>query len=233
VPPVDENGRPDGIRINPSVLAADFVNMAAALSRIATADFVHVDVMDNHFVPNLTFGPQMVERIQATSPVPLDVHLMIDDPDRWAPEYAELGAASVTFHLEAATEPVALARRLRAVGARAGVAVKPATSIEGLLDLLDDFDQILVMTVEPGFGGQSFMPETMPKLRRLADEARRRGSAVWLQVDGGIGESTIAQAAEAGADTFVAGSAVFGAADPDAAIAGLRATATDSVQHRH
>ncbi len=213
------------IRINPSILAADFVNMQAELARIATADFVHVDVMDNHFVPNLTFGPQMVERIQATSPVPLDVHLMIADPDRWAPGYAELGAASVTFHLEAANEPVSLARRLREIGARAGVAVKPATPVEGLFDMLDDFDQILVMTVEPGFGGQSFMPETMPKLRRLADEAHRRGSQVWLQVDGGIGEATIAQAADAGADTFVAGSAVFGAADPAQAIAALRSTA--------
>lgn len=225
MPPIDDNGRDVGIRVNPSILAADFVNMQAELARIATADFVHVDVMDNHFVPNLTFGTQMAERIQATSPVPLDVHLMITDPDRWAPGYAEIGAASVTFHLEAATEPVALARRLRDIGARAGVAVKPATPVEGLFDLLDDFDQILVMTVEPGFGGQSFMPETMPKLRRLADEARRRGSSVWLQVDGGIGESTIAQAAEAGADTFVAGSAVFGAADPANAIAGLRASA--------
>jgi ribulose-phosphate 3-epimerase len=232
VPSLDENGRQGGIRINPSILAADFVNLQAELALIATADFVHVDVMDNHFVPNLTFGPQMVERIQATSPVPLDVHLMIEDPDRWAPEYAELGAASVTFHLEAATEPVALARRLRAIGARAGVAVKPATPVEGLFDLLADFDQILVMTVEPGFGGQSFMPETMPKLRRLSDEARRRGAAVWLQVDGGIGESTIGQAAEAGADTFVAGSAVFGAEDPDAAIASLRASAARHV-HRH
>ena len=230
MPPIDDSGRQVGIRINPSILAADFVNMQTELARIATADFVHVDVMDNHFVPNLTFGPQMVERIQATSPVPLDVHLMITNPDRWAPGYAELGAASVTFHLEAAKEPVALARRLRAIGARAGVAVKPATPVEGLFDLLDDFDQILVMTVEPGFGGQSFMPETMPKLRRLADEARRRGSSVWLQVDGGIGESTILQAAEAGADTFVAGSAVFGAADPANAIAGMRASARD---HTH
>jgi ribulose-phosphate 3-epimerase len=162
--------------------------------------------------------------------VPLDVHLMIDEPERWAPEYAELGAASVTFHLEAATEPIALARRLRAIGARAGLAVKPATQVEGLFDVLDEFDQILIMTVEPGFGGQSFMPEMMPKLRLLADEARLRGSSVWLQVDGGVGESTIAQAAEAGADTFVAGSAVFGATNPDAAISALRATA---VRYRH
>ncbi|MBF0815392.1 ribulose-phosphate 3-epimerase [Microbacterium paludicola] len=222
---------PDAPRINPSILAADFVNMQSELARIASADFVHVDVMDNHFVPNLTFGPQMVERIQATSPVPLDVHLMIDDPDRWAPGYAELGAASVTFHLEAAAEPVALARRLREIGARAGVAVKPGTEVDGLLEHLHEFDQILVMTVEPGFGGQGFMPETMPKLRRLADETRRRGADVWLQVDGGIAAGTIAQAAEAGADTFVAGSAVFGADDIDGAIAGLRSLAAHAHAH--
>ncbi len=218
------------LRINPSILSADFVNMQADLERIASADFVHADVMDNHFVPNLTFGPQMVERIQQTSPVPLDVHLMITDPDRWAPGYAEIGAASVTFHLEAATAPITLARRLRQLGARAGVAVKPATPVEGLYDVLDEFDQILVMTVEPGFGGQSFMADQMPKLARLHDEARRRGSQVWLQVDGGISESTIAQAAEAGADTFVAGSAVFGADDPGQAIEALRRAAS---AHQH
>lgn len=223
--------RSDGIRINPSILAADFVNMQSELARIASADFVHVDVMDNHFVPNLTFGPQMVGRIQDTSPVPLDVHLMIDEPERWAPGYAELGAASVTFHLEAAAEPVSLARALRERGARAGVAIKPGTAGESLYDVLNEFDQVLVMTVEPGFGGQSFMPETMPKLRALVDEARRRGSAVWFQVDGGISESTIAQAAQAGADTFVAGSAVFGADDPDAAIAHLRTLATRHSHH--
>ena len=213
---------PRAPRINPSILAADFVNMQADLARIATADFAHVDVMDNHFVPNLTFGPQMVERIQATSPIPLDVHLMITDPERWAPEYAEIGAASVTFHLEAADDPVALARRLRDIGSRAGVAVKPGTPVEPLFEVLDEFDQILVMTVEPGFGGQSFMPETMPKLRSLAEEARRRGSSVWLQVDGGISDSTIEYAAAAGADTFVAGSAVYGADDIDAAVTRLR-----------
>ena len=213
---------PASPRINPSILAADFVNMQADLARIASADFAHVDVMDNHFVPNLTFGPQMVERIQATSPIPLDVHLMITDPDRWAPGYAELGAASVTFHLEAAHDPVALARRLRDIGARAGVAIKPGTAGDSLYEILDEFDQILVMTVEPGFGGQGFMPETMPKLRALRNEARRRGSNVWLQVDGGISDATIAQAAEAGADTFVAGSAVYGAADIEAAVTGLR-----------
>lgn len=223
-------------RINPSILAADFVNMQADLARIASADFVHVDVMDNHFVPNLTFGPQMVERIQQTSPIPLDVHLMIEDPERWAPGYAELGAASVTFHLEASVDPVGTARRLRQIGARAGVAVKPGTPVESLFALFDEFDQMLVMTVEPGFGGQSFMSEMMPKLRVLADEAHRRGAAVWLQVDGGIGESTIAQAAEAGADTFVAGSAVFGAGDPEQAIRGLRHRAAAHMrdpQHAH
>ncbi|MGN7965163.1 ribulose-phosphate 3-epimerase [Microbacterium sp. 22179] len=216
---------PRAPRINPSILAADFVNMQRDLAKIASADFAHVDVMDNHFVPNLTFGPQMVERIQATSPIPLDVHLMISDPDRWAPGYAELGAASVTFHLEAAADPVALARRLRDIGARAGVAIKPGTAGESLYDILDEFDQILVMTVEPGFGGQGFIPETMPKLRGLADEARRRGSDVWLQVDGGISDRTIEIAAAAGADTFVAGSAVYGADDVEAAVTRLRGLA--------
>ncbi|WP_285043242.1 ribulose-phosphate 3-epimerase [Plantibacter sp. LMC-P-059a] len=220
------------VRINPSILSADFVNLQADLERIATADLVHVDVMDNHFVPNLTFGTQMVGRIQDVSPIPLDVHLMISDADRWAPGYAELGAYSVTFHAEAATDPVALARRLRSIGARAGIAVKPGTSIEPYLELLPEFDQVLVMTVEPGFGGQSFMPETMPKLRALAAEVARTGLDVWLQVDGGISADTIGIAAEAGANTFVAGSAVYGGSDPAANIALLRAAAEAST-HGH
>jgi len=216
------------VRINPSILAADFVNLERDVLRVDSADLLHVDVMDNHFVPNLTFGPQMVGRLQAISPIPLDVHLMIDDPDRWAPGYAELGAYSVTFHAEAATDAVALARRLRSIGARAGIALKPGTAVEPWLELLPEFDQVLVMTVEPGFGGQSFMESTMPKLRLLKDAVGELD--VWLQVDGGIDENTIGIAAEAGADTFVAGSAVFGGSDPAARIDALRAA---GVGHAH
>lgn len=209
-------------RINPSILAADFVNLERDIARIATADFVHVDVMDNHFVPNLTFGPQMVGRIQDVSPIPLDVHLMISDADRWAPGYAELGAYSVTFHAEAAADAVALARRLREIGARAGIALKPGTAVEPYLELLPEFDQVLVMTVEPGFGGQEFMASTMPKLQVLRAAVAKTGLDVWLQVDGGVDADTIGIAAEAGADTFVAGSAVFRGSDPAANIASLR-----------
>lgn len=196
-------------RINPSILAADFANFERELNRIATADLVHVDVMDNHFVPNLTFGLPMVERLQQVSPIPLDVHLMITDADRTAPPYAEVGVASVTFHAEAAIDPVALARRIRQIGARAGIALKPGTDPEPYLEHLHEFDQLLVMTVEPGFGGQSFMADMMPKLRHIAETAKRTGSEIWLQVDGGITVDTIGIAAEAGANTFVAGSAVF------------------------
>ncbi len=213
------------VRINPSILSADFVNLQRDVERIASADLVHVDVMDNHFVPNLTFGPQMVGRLQAVSPLPLDVHLMISDADRWAPGYAELGAFSVTFHAEAADDVVATARALRDRGSRAGLAVKPGTDIEPYLELLPEFDQVLVMTVEPGFGGQSFMAATMPKLRALREAVDRHGLDVWLQVDGGIALDTIGIAAEAGADTFVAGSAVYGRESVEQAIAELRAAA--------
>lgn len=211
-------------RINPSILSADFVNLQHELERIATADLVHVDVMDNHFVPNLTMGPPVVERIQAVSPIPLDVHLMISDADRWAPGYAELGAYSVTFHAEAAADPVALARRLREIGARAGIALKPGTDPEPYLELLPEFDQVLIMTVEPGFGGQKFMADMMPKLQRVAAAKQRLGLDLWLQVDGGITIDTIGMAVEAGADTFVAGSAVYGGV-PEQRIAELREAA--------
>lgn len=211
------------VRINPSILSADFAALADDIARIPGADLVHVDVMDNHFVPNLTFGLPMLERLLQVTDLPLDAHLMMDDPDRHAPGFAEAGAAVVTFHAEAAHDAVATARAIRRAGARAGLALKPGTPATPWLDRLDEFDQILVMTVEPGFGGQHFMPEMMTKVA----EVRRAvaGRDVWLQVDGGIGESTIRIAAEAGADVFVAGSAVFGADDPDAAIAVLRALA--------
>lgn len=217
-------------RIQPSILSADFVNMQRDIEAISTADAVHVDVMDNHFVPNLTFGLQMVTRVQAVSPVPLDVHLMITDVDRWAPGYAELGVFSVTFHAEATADPVALARRLRAIGSRAGLAVRPGTDIAPYLELLPEFDQLLVMTVEPGFGGQSFMTDMMPKVAAVRAAAEARGLDVWLQVDGGITVDTIGVAAEAGADTFVAGSSVYGAPDAVEAIAALR---TAAERHAH
>lgn len=218
------------VRINPSILAADFANLERDVASISNADLIHVDVMDNHFVPNLTFGLQMVGRLQEVSARPLDVHLMIDDPDRWAPGYAETGAFSVTFHAEAAQDAVALARKLRHIGARAGIALKPGTQVEPYLDLLPEFDQVLVMTVEPGFGGQSFMESVMPKLGLLRDAVGKAGLDVWLQVDGGIDEETISIAAHAGADTFVAGSAVFRSDDPAARIDLLRSLAA---QHSH
>jgi len=214
------------VRIQPSILSADFVNMQRDVEAIGTADAVHVDVMDNHFVPNLTFGLEMVTRVQAVSPVPLDVHLMITDVDRWAPGYAELGVFSVTFHAEATADPVGLARRLREIGSRAGLAVKPGTDVTPYLELLPEFDQLLVMTVEPGFGGQTFMTDMMPKVAAVRAAAEAAGVNVWLQVDGGITVDTIGIAAEAGADTFVAGSSVYGAPDAADVIAALRAAAT-------
>ena len=212
------------VRISPSILSADFANLERDLHRIGDADLVHVDVMDGHFVPNLTLGLPVVQRLQQVSPLPLDVHLMVDDADRWAPRYAELGAFSVTFSAEAAADPVATARAIRSTGARASVAVKPGTDIEPYLETLDEFDMILVMTVEPGFGGQSFMTETMPKLARAREAVDRSGLDVWLEVDGGIDVTTIVTAVANGADTVVAGSAVYGG-EPSERIAALRAAA--------
>ncbi|MDO4254775.1 MAG: ribulose-phosphate 3-epimerase [Kocuria sp.] len=213
--------------INPSILSADFANLASELQRISTADAVHVDVMDNHFVPNLTLGLPVVQRLQAVSSLPLDIHLMIQDPDRWALDYAEAGCDSVTFHAEAAKAPVRLARQLRAAGSKAGLALRPATAVDPYLDLLPEIDMLLIMTVEPGFGGQAFLDVTLPKIRRAARAIRAGGGRVALQVDGGITEDTIVRAAEAGADVFVAGSAVYGAQDPEAAITALRRKASD------
>jgi len=186
---------------------------------------VHVDVMDNHFVPNLTLGLPIVTRLQQVSPVPLDVHLMVTDADANAPKYAETGAASVTFHLEAAADPVATAAAIRSNGARAAVAVKPGTDVAPVLERLDAYDMILLMTVEPGFGGQAFMPEVMPKLAAARAAVAASGLDVRLEVDGGIALDTVEQAVANGADTLVAGSAVYGG-DPAERIAGLRAAAS-------
>ena len=218
-----------GIQISPSMLASDFANLAAEAARISDADWLHVDVMDNHFVPNLTLGLPVVEALAKASSTPMDCHLMIEDPDRWAPAYVEAGAGSVTFHVEAAAAPVRLARELRAAGARAGMGLRPATPIEPYEDLLPELDMVLVMTVEPGFGGQAFLDLCLPKIRRTRDLVAKHGLDVWLQVDGGVSLETIERCAEAGADVFVAGSAVFGADDPNKMIESLRSAAAAAV----
>jgi ribulose-phosphate 3-epimerase len=214
-----------GIRITPSILNANLAALNDEIARIPSADAVHLDVMDNRFVPNLTFGLSMVRSVRAGTDKMLDVHLMIAEVDRWAPGYAEAGAESVTFHIEASDAPVKLARELRALGARASMALRPATPIEPYADLLDELDMVLLMTVEPGFGGQSFLDMVLPKLRRTRALLDARGGDIWLQVDGGISAETIERCAEAGADTFVAGSAVYSADDPDVVVRALKATA--------
>ena len=214
-----------GIQIAPSILSADFAHLAEEARRISNADWLHVDVMDNHFVPNLTLGLPVVEALGKATDTPMDLHLMIEDPDRWAPAYVEAGAGSVTFHVEAAAAPVRLARELRALGARAGMALRPATPVEPYEELLPELDMLLVMTVEPGFGGQAFLDLCLPKIRRARELLDRRGLDLWLQVDGGVSADTIERCAEAGADMFVAGSAVFGADDPATMVDSLRAAA--------
>jgi ribulose-phosphate 3-epimerase len=218
------------VQISPSILSADFARLAQEAKAVEdAADWLHVDVMDNHFVPNLTLGLPVVEALLKHAALPLDCHLMITDPDRWAPAYAEAGAGSVTIHAEAARAPVRTLRAIRSAGARCGLAVNPGTAIEPYQDLLEEADMVLLMTVEPGFGGQKFLDLVLPKIRRtralLTARAARAGAPereIWLQVDGGVSGETIERCADAGADVFVAGSAVYGAEDPAQAVHDLR-----------
>lgn len=218
------------MRIHPSILSADFGRFADELESIRSADAAHVDVMDNHFVPNLTFGLPVVARLNELSPIPLDVHLMISDADQHAPKYAELGVDSVTFHLEACEDPLALARRLHEIGSKAAVAIKPATPVSELAELVTEVDMILIMTVEPGFGGQQLIEQTLQKVGSARDLIRSRDVSVGLQVDGGVTESNIGKLAELGADVFVAGTAVFAGEDRAERISALR---DEALSHSH
>lgn len=219
------------MRITPSVLNADLSDLAGTLARIPSSDAVHVDIMDNHFVPNMTFGLPVVEALRRRTELPMDIHLMVDNPDVYAPQFAELGCESVTFHAEASAAPIRLARELRRLGARASMALRPATPIEPYADMLGELDQMLLMTVEPGFGGQKFLDLVLPKIRRARRLVAATGQDIRIQVDGGVGVETIGRCAEAGADVFVAGTAVFRADDPDAMVRQLREQATAACSH--
>ena len=223
---------PQSPLIAPSILSADFARLGEEANAVTGADWLHVDVMDAHFVPNLTLGLPVVQALRKATDIPLDCHLMIDDPDRWAIGYAEAGAYNVTVHVEAAADPVKIAKDLRAAGAKAGLSVKPGTPLEPYLDVLKHYDTLLVMSVEPGFGGQSFMPEVLDKVRtarRLVDTGHL---TLLVEIDGGINDDTIEQAADAGVDCFVAGSAVYEADDPGRAVALLRERVRGATPHR-
>ena len=215
------------IRITPSILNADFSRLQEEIGKIAAvSDLLHLDVMDNVFVPNFTFDFESASKIIKESSLEVDAHLMVADVDHIAPDYAQAGCASVTIHAEATKDIVGTLREIRKVGSRSGLALKPASQIEDYVDVIDEVDMFLIMTVEPGFGGQKFMTDMLSKISRTRAIIGSR--PIWLQVDGGISLQTIEIAADAGADTFVAGSAVFSAQDPAAMVASLRELACKS-----
>jgi ribulose-phosphate 3-epimerase len=210
------------MRIAPSILSADFANLEAELRTISGSDLIHVDVMDGHFVPNLTIGVPVVARLQEITTVPLDVHLMIENPERWAGKYAETGASSVTFHLEAATNPKEAISQIRSSGSKVGIAIKPGTAFEDVSGLVELADMLLIMTVEPGFGGQGLIASVIPKITQARHFIDAHSLEVSLQIDGGVGLANITDLARAGADTFVAGSAVFSELERNDRIGALR-----------
>lgn len=217
--------------ISPSILAADFSRLGEQLAAIDSADWVHVDIMDGHFVPNLSFGPDITSTVHRVTDKPLDVHLMTEEPEKWIETYAKAGAHTIIFHVEAVADEqaaVELAQRIRDLGVRAAFSIKPSTAIEPWLDKLHHFDEVLVMSVEPGFGGQKFMPEMLEKVRVLRRSIDEQKLDTVIEIDGGISLETIAVAAEAGCDAFVAGSAVFKAEDPATAVDELRKEAAGS-----
>lgn len=216
------------VKISPSILAADIADLRGALEEVADADEIHVDVMDGHFVPVITWGEGVTKAVANNTRLPVDVHLMIDDPDQFAVGYAKAGADSVSFQAEAAKAPIRLARSLRAAGAKAGIVFNPKTDVAPFLPLLGEFDRVLIMTVEPGYGGQEFLSATMAKVRQVRDYIDANGLDVDVQVDGGVNRATIQEAARAGANVFVAGSAIYGAQDPASEVNALRDLATDA-----
>ena len=218
------------VELVPSILSADFSKLALEIEAAERGggSVIHIDIMDGHFVPNLTMGPPVVKSLRKVTSLPLDCHLMIADPDRWAPGYAEAGAHNVTFHAEACDNPVKLAKTLRAAGAKAGLAIDRDTPVEPYLELLPFLDTVLIMTIKAGFGGQKFLPEMLDKVRDVRRRISAKDLAVRLEVDGGIAADTIEQAAAAGADAFVAGTAVYGAGDPADACRRLRALAENA-----
>jgi len=224
--------RPAGtIQIAPSLLSADFAALgdAIATAERGGADMIHVDIMDGHFVPNITIGPPVVKSLKRVAKLPLDVHLMIEDPDRYVEAFVDAGAASVSVHAEAVVHLHRTVHFIKSLGAKAGVALNPATPVSALEQIAGDVDYVLVMTVNPGFGGQTFIPRSESKVRAVRELLRREGSTAPIEVDGGIDVRTAPGIVAAGADILVAGNAIFGSPDPERAIRDLRAAAAAAV----